>query len=65
MDAVNETHVEMENERGEMEKLAIVEEGIDLSDYYPSVEWDIMGTQVRGGKWKINWHKIKFRQPGN
>uniref|UniRef100_A0A914L5Y1 Uncharacterized protein n=1 Tax=Meloidogyne incognita TaxID=6306 RepID=A0A914L5Y1_MELIC len=25
----------------------IVEDGIDLSDYYPSVEWDIMGTQAK------------------
>jgi len=24
------------------DQLAIIEEGIDLSSYYPSVEWDIM-----------------------
>ncbi|VDN00580.1 unnamed protein product, partial [Onchocerca ochengi] len=30
------------NENGELNNITIVEEGIDLSDYYPSVEWDIM-----------------------
>uniref|UniRef100_A0A914VQF1 Uncharacterized protein n=2 Tax=Plectus sambesii TaxID=2011161 RepID=A0A914VQF1_9BILA len=30
------------NERGEMQNVSIVDDGIDLSDYYPSVEWDIM-----------------------
>jgi hypothetical protein len=30
MDIVNETVIEVPNERGELERLAIVEEGIDL-----------------------------------
>ncbi|KAK6731395.1 hypothetical protein RB195_007706 [Necator americanus] len=30
------------NERGEVDNITIAEDGIDLSDYYPSVEWDIM-----------------------
>uniref|UniRef100_A0A183BKR8 Neur_chan_LBD domain-containing protein n=1 Tax=Globodera pallida TaxID=36090 RepID=A0A183BKR8_GLOPA len=46
MDAVNETQMEVINERGELELLTVVEEGIDLDDYYPSVEWDIMSTQA-------------------
>ncbi|KAL3115651.1 hypothetical protein niasHT_017210 [Heterodera trifolii] len=46
MDAVNETQMEVTNERGELELLALVEDGIDLDDYYPSVEWDIMSTQA-------------------
>ncbi|KAL3107326.1 hypothetical protein niasHT_017409 [Heterodera trifolii] len=46
MDAVNETQMEVTNERGELEQLALVEDGIDLDDYYPSVEWDIMSTQA-------------------
>nr|CRZ22632.1 Bm8694 [Brugia malayi] len=38
-----EARYELEmNENGEMNNITIVEEGIDLSDYYPSVEWDIM-----------------------
>ncbi|CAG9535121.1 unnamed protein product [Cercopithifilaria johnstoni] len=36
-------HYELEtNENGKLDNITIVEEGIDLSDYYPSVEWDIM-----------------------
>ncbi|RCN52181.1 Neurotransmitter-gated ion-channel ligand binding domain protein [Ancylostoma caninum] len=30
------------NERGILDNITIAEDGIDLSDYYPSVEWDIM-----------------------
>ncbi|KIH68397.1 Neurotransmitter-gated ion-channel ligand binding domain protein [Ancylostoma duodenale] len=30
------------NERGIVDNITIAEDGIDLSDYYPSVEWDIM-----------------------
>ncbi|KAI1715373.1 neurotransmitter-gated ion-channel ligand binding domain-containing protein [Ditylenchus destructor] len=35
------------NERGEKENITVVEDGIDLSDYYPSVEWDIMSRVAR------------------
>uniref|UniRef100_A0A1I8F045 Uncharacterized protein n=1 Tax=Wuchereria bancrofti TaxID=6293 RepID=A0A1I8F045_WUCBA len=39
----SETRHELEmNENGELNNITVVEEGIDLSDYYPSVEWDIM-----------------------
>nr|ABS95448.1 nicotinic acetylcholine receptor alpha subunit [Ascaris suum] len=38
-----EPHYELEtNEFGEVDNITIVDDGIDLSDYYPSVEWDIM-----------------------
>lgn len=54
-------HVEeFVNERGEIENVTVVEDGIgkhpavyttysdkDLSDYYPSVEWDIMSRKAR------------------
>jgi len=45
---VNEssTDVKVIGNYGQEEVETIVEDGIDLSDYYPSVEWDIMGTQV-------------------
>ncbi|VBB31984.1 unnamed protein product [Acanthocheilonema viteae] len=35
------------NENGELDNVTIVEEGIDLSDYYPSVEWDIMSRVAK------------------
>uniref|UniRef100_A0A915PMI5 Uncharacterized protein n=1 Tax=Setaria digitata TaxID=48799 RepID=A0A915PMI5_9BILA len=35
------------NENGEMVNITIVDEGIDLSDYYPSVEWDIMSRVAK------------------
>uniref|UniRef100_A0A7E4VZW9 Acetylcholine receptor subunit alpha-type unc-38 n=1 Tax=Panagrellus redivivus TaxID=6233 RepID=A0A7E4VZW9_PANRE len=41
---VDETFV---NEQGKLENATLVEEGIDLSDYYPSVEWDIMERRAR------------------
>uniref|UniRef100_A0AC34QTD7 Nicotinic acetylcholine receptor alpha subunit n=1 Tax=Panagrolaimus sp. JU765 TaxID=591449 RepID=A0AC34QTD7_9BILA len=34
------------NERGENETITVVDDGIDLSDYYPSVEWDIMARKA-------------------
>ncbi|VDK89628.1 unnamed protein product [Litomosoides sigmodontis] len=38
-----EARYELEmNENGALDNITVVEEGIDLSDYYPSVEWDIM-----------------------
>lgn len=50
MDAVNETEVEVADERGGTEVVTVVEEGIDLDDYYPSVEWDIMWAGDADGK---------------
>nr|CAD2125906.1 unnamed protein product [Meloidogyne enterolobii] len=46
---VNEssTDVKVIGNYGQEEVETIVEDGIDLSDYYPSVEWDIMGTQAK------------------
>ncbi|VDK42196.1 unnamed protein product [Anisakis simplex] len=35
------------NEFGEIDNITIVEDGIDLSDYYPSVEWDIMSRVAK------------------
>uniref|UniRef100_A0A914YKR0 Neurotransmitter-gated ion-channel transmembrane domain-containing protein n=1 Tax=Panagrolaimus superbus TaxID=310955 RepID=A0A914YKR0_9BILA len=43
----DETNVEEINEHGESENFTVVEDGIDLSDYYPSVEWDIMSRRAR------------------
>uniref|UniRef100_A0A914QRR2 Uncharacterized protein n=1 Tax=Panagrolaimus davidi TaxID=227884 RepID=A0A914QRR2_9BILA len=33
------------NDKGKVENLTILDDGIDLSDYYPSVEWDIMSRK--------------------
>ncbi|CAJ0596268.1 unnamed protein product [Cylicocyclus nassatus] len=38
----NVRYEEEVNERGVVDNITIAEDGIDLSDYYPSVEWDIM-----------------------
>uniref|UniRef100_A0A7E4UWC0 Neur_chan_LBD domain-containing protein n=1 Tax=Panagrellus redivivus TaxID=6233 RepID=A0A7E4UWC0_PANRE len=39
----DEVHIEERlNEKGMLENMSTVDHGIDLSDYYPSVEWDIM-----------------------
>ncbi|TKR63621.1 hypothetical protein L596_027430 [Steinernema carpocapsae] len=35
------------NEFGVQDNISIVEDGIDLSDYYPSVEWDIMSRVAK------------------
>ncbi|VDN04756.1 unnamed protein product [Thelazia callipaeda] len=35
------------NENGEVDNITIVDDGIDLSDYYPSVEWDIMSRVAK------------------
>uniref|UniRef100_A0AC34QZ84 Acetylcholine receptor subunit alpha-type unc-38 n=1 Tax=Panagrolaimus sp. JU765 TaxID=591449 RepID=A0AC34QZ84_9BILA len=35
------------NENGQLENVTVLEDGIDLSDYYPSVEWDIMARKAR------------------
>uniref|UniRef100_A0AC34F1T0 Nicotinic acetylcholine receptor alpha subunit n=1 Tax=Panagrolaimus sp. ES5 TaxID=591445 RepID=A0AC34F1T0_9BILA len=43
----DEKVVEEINEHGEAENFTVVEDGIDLSDYYPSVEWDIMSRRAR------------------
>ncbi|KAF7638204.1 hypothetical protein Mgra_00002433 [Meloidogyne graminicola] len=40
-------NVKVINSYGEEEIETIIEDGIDLSDYYPSVEWDIMGIQAK------------------
>ncbi|CAG9538309.1 unnamed protein product [Cercopithifilaria johnstoni] len=43
-----EPYYELEmNGNGEMDNVTIVEDGIDLSDYYPSVEWDIMSRVAK------------------
>lgn len=34
------------DEKGVYSNVTIIEEGIDLSDYYPSVEWDIMSRRA-------------------
>ena len=33
------------NRKGQVENLTVVDDGIDLSDYYPSVEWDVMSRK--------------------
>nr|AFY08299.1 nicotinic acetylcholine receptor alpha subunit 38 [Oesophagostomum dentatum] len=38
----NVRYKEEVNEQGIVDNITIAEDGIDLSDYYPSVEWDIM-----------------------
>jgi nicotinic acetylcholine receptor len=43
----DESIAEEINEHGESENFTVVEDGIDLSDYYPSVEWDIMSRRAR------------------
>ncbi|KAF8366410.1 unc-38 [Pristionchus pacificus] len=35
------------NEHGIMDNITVAEDGIDLSDYYPSVEWDIMSRVAK------------------
>ncbi|MCP9260119.1 hypothetical protein DINM_003305 [Dirofilaria immitis] len=41
-------HYELEvNANGEIDNITIVEDGIDLSDYYPSVEWDIISRVAK------------------
>ncbi|OZC12635.1 Cation transporter family protein [Onchocerca flexuosa] len=43
-----EPHYELEiNANGEVDNVTIVEDGIDLSDYYPSVEWDIISRVAK------------------
>lgn len=42
--AYNKTEI---NEKGIEDNVTIAEEGIDLSDYYPSVEWDIMSRVAK------------------
>jgi len=62
---VNEssTDVKVIGNYGQEEVETIVEDGIDLSDYYPSVEWDIMGTQVIKIFKNINGHsKINVKK---
>ncbi|CAJ0578032.1 unnamed protein product, partial [Mesorhabditis spiculigera] len=43
----NVSHVTEQNEQGEMDNVTIAVDGIDLSDYYPSVEWDIMSRVAK------------------
>ncbi|CAJ0940037.1 unnamed protein product, partial [Mesorhabditis belari] len=44
----NDVHHEKEkNELGVMDDVTIAVDGIDLSDYYPSVEWDIMSRVAK------------------
>ncbi|VDM65415.1 unnamed protein product [Strongylus vulgaris] len=38
----NVRYEEEVNEQGIVDNITIADDGIDLSDYYPSVEWDIM-----------------------
>ncbi|KAI6229317.1 Acetylcholine receptor subunit alpha-type unc-38 [Aphelenchoides besseyi] len=38
---------EVRNDHGELENVTVIVDGIDLSDYYPSVEWDIMSREAR------------------
>ncbi|VDK29633.1 unnamed protein product [Gongylonema pulchrum] len=46
---------------GEHEELVwVVDEGIDLSDYYPSVEWDILGVASRRHEKKYPCCKSPF-----
>ncbi|VDM79174.1 unnamed protein product [Strongylus vulgaris] len=48
----NVRYEEEVNERGIVDNITIAEDGIDLSDYYPSVEWDIMSrTGIRRSKY--------------
>ncbi|KAL3998440.1 Acetylcholine receptor subunit alpha-type unc-38 [Acanthocheilonema viteae] len=43
-----EPHYELETSaNGEVDNITIVEDGIDLSDYYPSVEWDIISRVAK------------------
>ncbi|VDN58348.1 unnamed protein product [Dracunculus medinensis] len=35
------------NEHGEVDNVTVIDDGIDLSDYYPSVEWDIMSRVAK------------------
>uniref|UniRef100_A0A1I7VY55 Cation transporter family protein n=1 Tax=Loa loa TaxID=7209 RepID=A0A1I7VY55_LOALO len=43
-----EPHYELEaNANGEVDNITIVDDGIDLSDYYPSVEWDIISRVAK------------------
>lgn len=37
----------VENKKGNHEVVSVMKEGIDLSDYYPSVEWDIMSREAK------------------
>uniref|UniRef100_A0A7E4VLX7 Nicotinic acetylcholine receptor alpha subunit 38 n=1 Tax=Panagrellus redivivus TaxID=6233 RepID=A0A7E4VLX7_PANRE len=46
LDGIEEVE-EIWNDRGEKENVTVMEDGIDLSDYYPSVEWDIMARKAR------------------
>ncbi|CAD5224205.1 unnamed protein product [Bursaphelenchus xylophilus] len=68
--------VEEINEKGEKENVTVVENGIDLSDYYPSVEWDIMSRKARqraktyqsccpdsGAFVEVNFYLLLRRQP--
>ncbi|PAV91319.1 hypothetical protein WR25_21905 [Diploscapter pachys] len=43
----NITYKQERNENGMVENVSIVINGIDLSDYYPSVEWDIMSREAK------------------
>ena len=38
----------------------IVEIGIDLKEFYKSVEWDILGVQVQDGIYKLSLNTSKF-----
>uniref|UniRef100_A0AAF5PZ08 Uncharacterized protein n=1 Tax=Wuchereria bancrofti TaxID=6293 RepID=A0AAF5PZ08_WUCBA len=43
-----EPHYELEvSANGEVDNITIVDDGIDLSDYYPSVEWDIISRVAK------------------
>lgn len=35
------------DEKGIIDNVTVAEDGIDLSDYYPSVEWDIMSRVAK------------------
>uniref|UniRef100_A0A7I4XVV4 Acetylcholine receptor subunit alpha-type unc-38 n=1 Tax=Haemonchus contortus TaxID=6289 RepID=A0A7I4XVV4_HAECO len=43
----NVRYEEEVNEQGIVDNITIADDGIDLSDYYPSVEWDIMSRVAR------------------
>ncbi|KAK6054557.1 putative acetylcholine receptor subunit alpha-type unc-38 [Cooperia oncophora] len=43
----NVRYEEEVNEQGIADNITIADDGIDLSDYYPSVEWDIMSRVAR------------------
>ena len=34
--------VDMRHRKTEEDQLAVIDDGMDLSSYYPSVEWDLM-----------------------